>query len=174
MPVAGLVVFLVYHAAQRAYELALSARNVRHVRSLGGVEHGASHFPLLVLVHVLLPIGLVAEVVWGGARPPQLWPAWLLLFAAAQALRAWSIHTLGPRWNVRIWVVPGMPLVRSGAYRFFRHPNYVAVVAELVAAPMVFGAWRTAVVVSLLNAIALTVRIRAEDRALTTADPTEK
>lgn len=172
MPGGWLGGFLVYYAVQRGYELALSARNVRHVRSLGGVEHGASHFPFLVTAHALLPIALVAEVVVLRASPPLLWPAWLALFAAAQALRYWSIHTLGPRWNVRIWVVPGLPLVRTGPYRLLRHPNYVAVVAELVAAPMMFGAWRTALFVSLINAVALRVRVRAENRALDAADRT--
>jgi methyltransferase len=85
---------------------------------------------------------------------------------AAQALRYAAMHALGERWNVRIIVLPDEPLVRSGPYRWLRHPNYVAVVVELIAAPLIFGAWRTAVVVSLLNAIALRTRIRVENDAL--------
>jgi len=63
-------------------------------------------------------------------------------------------------WNVRIWVVPEAALVRRGPYRFLQHPNYLAIAIELMAAPMIFGAWRTAILVSLLNLAALRVRIR--------------
>jgi len=85
---------------------------------------------------------------------------------AAQALRWWCIRTLGPQWNTRIIVVPGLALVGGGPYRFFRHPNYVAVVVEGVALPLVHSAWVTALVFTVLNAALLTVRIRVEDRAL--------
>ncbi len=89
-----------------------------------------------------------------------------VLLLAAQALRWWCIRTLGPQWNTRIIVVPGLALVGGGPYRFFRHPNYVAVVVEGVALPLVHSAWITALVFTVLNAVLLTVRIRVEDRAL--------
>jgi len=166
VPTAGLVLYLAVLAVQRLTELRLSARNAAALRAAGAVEHGAGHFPLIVIVHALLPIGLVAEVVGLGARPGPWWPAWLALWLAAQALRVAAIRALGERWNVRVWVVPGMPLVRRGPYRWMRHPNYVAVAIELIAAPLMFGAWRTAAAISALNAAALAVRIRAEERAL--------
>ncbi len=165
-PLGQLGVFLVVLAAQRAGELALSARNARVLRGRGAREHGAGHFPLIVLVHVLFPVCLVAEVVALGARPGALWPLWLGLWLGAQALRYAAMRALGGLWNVRIWVVPGLAPVRSGPYRFARHPNYVAVAVELLAAPLMFGAWRTAVGISALNLVALAVRIRAEERAL--------
>lgn len=90
----------------------------------------------------------------------------LVLFAAAQALRWWCVSTLGPRWNTRVIVVPGLPLVTGGPYRWLRHPNYVAVVAEGVALPLIHTAWATATLFTLLNAALLTVRIRCENRAL--------
>jgi methyltransferase len=161
-----LAIFVAVIAAQRVGELALSARNARRVRSRGAREFGAAHFPLLVAVHVLFLTSLVCEVWFGGARPGGAWPLWLALWLGAQALRYAAIRALGDRWNVRILVVPGTPLVQGGPYRFVRHPNYVAVAIELVAAPMVFGAWRTALAISALNAIALRIRIRAEDQAL--------
>ncbi len=161
-----LLAFLAVVVAQRMGELAISARHARRARARGAVEHGAGHFPLIVLVHVLFPLCMIAEAVFLGARPGRWWPAWLVLWAGAQALRYAAMRALGERWNVRILVVPGESPVRSGVYRFLRHPNYVAVAVELIAAPMVFGAWRTAVFVSVLNAIALRTRIRAEDAAL--------
>lgn len=159
-------VFVAVIAAQRVGELVLSARNARRVRALGAREFGAAHFPLLVVVHVLFLTSLVCEVWFLGARPGGAWPLWLALWLSAQALRYAAIRALGDRWNVRIFVVPGVPLVQSGPYRFVRHPNYVAVVIEMVAATMLFGAWRTAIGISALNAISLSIRIRAEDAAL--------
>lgn len=163
---AWVLVFLVLLVAQRLGELALSASHERRLRELGGREHARGHFPLLVAVHVLFPLCLLAEVFVLGARPGPAAPLWLGLFVAGQALRFATQRALGERWHVRIWVVPGLPLVRTGPYRYVRHPNYLAVVVELVAAPMMFGAWRTALAISALNAVAIAVRIRAEERAL--------
>ena len=92
----------------------------------------------------------------------------LVLVVASQALRWWCITTLGPRWNTRVIVVPGLSPVRSGPYRMLRHPNYVAVVVEGVALPLVHAAWITALVFTVLNAALLTARIRTEDAALAT------
>ena len=166
-----LLVFLAAVIVQRLSELVVSARNARWALARGGHEYGRGHFPWLVLVHVLFIAGIGAEVVLLGARPGALWPLWLGVWGAAQALRYAAIRALGERWNVRIIVVPGMPLVQTGPYRFLRHPNYVAIVAELIAAPLIFGAWRTALVVSLLNAIALRTRIRVENNALRSSAP---
>ncbi len=165
-PALALAAFLVFLVAQRVLELRLSARHARGLASLGGVEHGARHLPLFVVLHVAWPLALIAEVAWLGARPPHAWTAWLGVFLAAQGLRAWSIRTLGERWTVRIWVVPGAAPVTRGPYRWLRHPNYVAVTLELLAAPLMFGAWRTAVAATLANAVALAIRIPAEERAL--------
>jgi methyltransferase len=162
----ALVVFLAVAAAQRIGELVLSARNARRVRARGAREFGASHFPFIVAVHVLFFVGLASEVVFLGARPGRAWPLWLAIWLGAQALRYSAVRSLGDRWNARIFVVPGEPPVRSGPYRFVRHPNYVAIVVELIAASLLFGAWRTAIGVSLLNAVALRIRIRAENAAL--------
>ena len=90
----------------------------------------------------------------------------LLLLGVATALRYWTISTLGERWTTRVLVRPGMPLISGGPYRFLRHPNYLAVVIEIVALPLVHGAWLTAVVFSVANAVLLAVRIRAENAAL--------
>jgi hypothetical protein len=90
----------------------------------------------------------------------------LALVLAAQALRWWCIVTLGRQWNTRVIVVPGLPRVTGGPYRFLSHPNYVAVVIEGFALPLVHSAWITALVFTLCNAVLLSVRIRVENRAL--------
>jgi methyltransferase len=123
----------------------------------------------MVVLHTGLLVGALAEA-W--LRRPDVPSAlaWsmLVLVVASQALRWWCITTLGRRWNTRVIVVPGMAPVDSGPYRLFRHPNYVAVVVEGVALPLVHAAWITAVVFTVLNAALLVVRIRAEDAALAT------
>lgn len=165
-PIRELALFLTVLAVQRVGELLHSARNTRRLVARGAREFGSGHFPLLVLVHVLFPLGLAAEVLALGARPGRLWAPWLGLWLAAQALRYAAVRALGPRWSVRILVLPGEPLVRHGPYRFLRHPNYLAVIVELLAAPLMFGAWRTAIAISVLNLFALWIRIRAEQTAL--------
>jgi methyltransferase len=169
VPLVPLGVVLALLVGQRVAELAISARNVRRLRSRGAREYGRGHFPWLVLLHVLFLTGLAAEVLWLGARPGRFWPLWLGLWIGAQALRLSAIHALGDSWNVGIWVVPGAPLVRRGPYRWLRHPNYLAVVVELLAAPLLLGAWRTALAVSILDLAVLRVRIRAEVAALASA-----
>jgi methyltransferase len=99
-------------------------------------------------------------------RPFLPWLGWpmLALVVASQALRWWCVATLGHQWNTRVIVVPGLPLVSAGPYRWLRHPNYVAVVVEVVALPLVHTAWVTALVFTLANAAVLPV----EERALAT------
>lgn len=160
-------------ALERLAELVVAQRNARWAFARGGRETGAGHYPVMVLLHTGLLVGCLAEV-WLADRPfvPALgWPM-LALALGSQVLRWWCIATLGPRWNTRVIVVPGMPLVTSGPYRLLRHPNYVAVVVEGFALPLVHSAWTTALVFTVANAALLTVRIRTENRALVAAAPT--
>jgi len=166
VPVAALAVYLAVLLVQRSAELWLSRRNLARLAGRGAVESGAGHFWMFVALHAAYPVALAAEILAGGARPPATWQAWLALWLGAQGLRLAAMRALGPRWNVRIVVVPGEPPVRSGIYRWLPHPNYVAVALEFVAAPLMFGAWRTALGATLLNALAMAVRIPAEERAL--------
>jgi methyltransferase len=164
--VRGLAVFVAVVALQRWAELRLSARNAKRLAARGGRELGADGLALLAAIHVLFPLALIGEVLYLGARPGSAWPWWFGLWLAAQILRVAAVWSLGERWNVRVIVLPGVPPVTAGVYRFLRHPNYLAVAIELVAAPMMFGAWRTMLLVSALNAPALWWRIRIEERAL--------
>jgi methyltransferase len=158
---------LVAVAVERGVELVLSARNARLARERGGVESGQGHYPVMAVFHGLFLVACALEVVLL-RRPFPGTLGWLALAAVlgAQALRYWAIATLGWRWNTRIVVVPGTAPVTGGPYRLVRHPNYVAVIAEMVALPLVHGAWLTALVFSLGNAWLLRVRIRAEEQAL--------
>lgn len=152
---------------ERLAELVVSRRHAAWALARGGVEHGRGHYPWMVLLHTGLLVACLAEA-WLLDRafiPAVGWPM-LAVVVLAQALRWWCILTLGRRWNTRVIVVPGMPLVARGPYRLLRHPNYVAVVAEGIALPLVHGSFVTAVVFTVLNAWLLTVRIRTEDRAL--------
>lgn len=164
-PWGALGTYLGVLAIQRVAELVLSARNLARLAALGGYEVSPRHFPLFVLLHAGYPVALVAEII-AGARPPACWSWALAVWLAAQALRIAAIVALGERWNVRIVVVPGEPPVTRGIYLWLRHPNYVAVVLEFLSAPLLFGAWRTLIAASLLNAVVLAVRIPAEERAL--------
>ena len=152
---------------ERLAELVVSQRHLRWAQARGGVETGRGHYPAMVLLHVALLAGCVAEVVWLD-RPFVAalgWPM-LVLVVASQSLRWWCIATLGRQWNTRVVIVPGLPLVASGPYRWLQHPNYVAVVVEGIALPLVHGGWLTAAVFTVLNAVVLSVRIRCENRAL--------
>ena len=154
---------------QRMAELAVAGRNARWAKAQGGYEVGRRHYPLLVAVHLLWFAGMAGEVV-AGATPPAWWPLPAALFLLAQILRYWCLRSLGPYWNTRIWVIPGREPVMRGPYRLSRHPNYLAVIVEILTLPLALGAYRTSAAASLLNWLVLFgVRIPAEERALSTA-----
>ena len=152
---------------ERLAELVLSQRHAAWSLGRGGVESGRGHYPAMVALHTGLLAGCAVEVLLGGRAflPWRGWPM-LALVVAAQVLRWWCIGALGRHWNTRVIVVPALPLVMRGPYRWLRHPNYVAVVVEGLALPLVHTAWVTAVAFTVLNAAVLTVRIRVEDAAL--------
>ena len=131
------------------------------------IEVGAAHFRWMRLLHAsFLPCCALEVALCHRAFDPRLGIPMFALMLAAQALRYWAIATLGPRWNVRVIVQPGMPAITSGPYRFLRHPNYLAVVVEGFAIPLVYSAFWTALVFSALNAWLLRVRIAVEESAL--------
>jgi methyltransferase len=152
---------------ERLVELVVSRRNAEWAFAQGGKEFGHSHYPVMVALHTALLLGCVLEV-WALHRPFIAWLGWpmLLLVALSQALRWWCVATLGHQWNTLVIVLPQVPLIRRGPYRWLHHPNYVAVVVEGVALPLVHTAWLTAASFTLANALLLTVRIRVEDAAL--------
>lgn len=166
MSAALLVLAVGLVALQRLLELVLARRNERRARARGAVEWGRGHYPLIVALHSLWLVSTLVEGLLRGPVFPVYWPAALALFLLVQPLRYWAILSLGESWNTKILVVPGAKPVRSGPYRYLNHPNYVVVVVEILTFPLIFGAWLTALVFTLLNAAVLRVRIREENRAL--------
>jgi len=161
-------------ALERLAELVVSNRNAAWSLERGGVEYGRGHYPFMVVLHSGFLVAMLVEAwVVRPDVPGALAWSMLALVLLSQGLRWWCIATLGPRWNTRVIVVPGLPRVEAGPYRFLSHPNYVAVVVEGIALPMVHAAWITALVFTVLNAALLTVRIGVENTALRTltADP---
>ncbi|ORV06428.1 isoprenylcysteine carboxyl methyltransferase family protein [Mycobacterium celatum] len=152
---------------ERLVELIVSKRNAQWAFANGGKEFGRSHYPVMVAVHAALLIGCGVEV-WALHRPFFGWLGWpmLVVVGLSQALRWWCVTTLGRRWNTLVIVLPQEPLVRRGPYRWLHHPNYVAVVTEGVALPLVHTAWLTALGFTVANALLLRVRIRVENEAL--------
>lgn len=149
-------------AAQRLAEIAYARGNVRRLRAAGGREYGAGHYPLFVLVHGGWLAALFLLTPADAAVNLPLIGLYLLL----QLGRLWVIASLGRRWTTRVIVLPDVPLVRRGPYRFLRHPNYLVVAAEIAVLPLAFGAWQIALGFSLLNAPVLWHRIRVENAAL--------
>ena len=157
----GAIVLLALVTAQRLGELVLARRNTARLLAQGGVEHGAAHYPAIVALHAAWLGGL-----WLLAWDRPIHFGWLATYLVLQGLRAWVLLLLGPRWTTRIITMPGETLVRRGPYRFVSHPNYLVVAGEIAVLPLVFGLPRYALTFSVLNAIILAVRIRAESRAL--------
>lgn len=155
---------------ERLAELAVSTRNARWSFARGGIEYGKRHFPPMVALHTGMLLACIAEA-WGANRTFIPWLGWpmLVLVLASQGLRWWCIAVLGRRWNTRVIVVPGLPVVTRGPYRWFKHPNYIAVVVEGIALPLLYSCWITAIVFTVLNAILLLAfRLPCENKALAT------
>ncbi|WP_421838812.1 isoprenylcysteine carboxyl methyltransferase family protein [Novosphingobium sp.] len=146
---------------QRLAELVIAERNTRRLRAQGAIEIGREHYPAMVLLHASWLIVLWLSV---GGRPVNL--VLLGIFVVLQALRVWVLAPLGARWTTRIIVLPGLPLVTNGPFRFLRHPNYCVVIGEIAILPLVFGLTLVAIAFSFLNAAMLIVRIRSESQAL--------
>ncbi len=152
---------------ERLVELVITERNARSLRARGGFEVGRAHFVPMALLHAWLLAAAPLEVFWL-ERPfvPALGVPMLLLLAATMGLRYWAITSLGDRWTTRVFVVPGEPPVAKGPYRWLRHPNYLAVIVEVAALPLVHTAWWTALAFSAANLLVLRTRIRVEEEAL--------
>jgi len=157
-------------AGERLLELMISRRNEARLRSRGAVEVGAGHYPTMVALHTAFLVACPLEV-WWLDRPflPLLAAFAALALALSMGLRYWVIAALAGRWTTRVLVLPGAPAVTGGPFRHLRHPNYLAVVLEFFAVPLLHTAWWTALVGSAANAALLAVRIRTEEAALAAA-----
>ena len=151
---------------QRLSELRIARSNEIWMKSKGALEFGHKHYRLMVMMHTLFFVALLAEVIVLKRGLSPYWPALLILFLVTQGVRVWALSSLGRFWNTKIIVLPNANIVRKGPYRFIKHPNYVIVTIELIVIPLLFQAYITAGVFTLLNAAMLSIRIPAEEKAL--------
>lgn len=161
-----LYIFLTILLAQRAVELIVARRHEHALKAAGAEEIDSKGYRLIVTMHAAFFISIPAETILLNRRISSCWELLLVIFAAAQLLRYWAIASLGTYWNTKIIIAPGHPLVVRGPYKYFRHPNYLAVITEIAVVPLIFSCYYTAIVFTLLNAAVLKRRIRIENDAL--------
>lgn len=152
---------------QRIAELVYAKRNEKLAFQKGGVEFDRGGYKVIVLMHTCFFLSLITEFFYFSQSLNKYWYVYGALFLLAQALRYWTIATLGTKWNTRIIVVPGSSFVTNGPFRFMKHPNYAAVITEILVLPMMFSCYITAGLFTVLNLLALKRRIRIEEQALT-------
>ena len=151
---------------QRIVELFVARSNERWIRSQGGYEVGANHYPYMVGIHIGFFISLIIEFIVFDRIFSSLSYFLFIIFVILQLMRVWVIASLGRFWNTKILVLPGANVVKKGPFRFLRHPNYVVVSLEILVIRLMFGAYFTALLFALLNLFILTVRIPMEEAAL--------
>jgi methyltransferase len=160
------IIFMGYLVTQRLVELWIARNNERWMKQRGAIEVGKEHYPLMILLHMSFFLGLFFEVQFFERGLSTFWHILLLLFILTQFLRIWALTSLGRYWNTKIIILPNSLIVKKGPYKFIRHPNYIIVVIEILIIPLLFQAYWTALVFSVLNAWMLAIRIKVEERAL--------
>lgn len=162
----GIYLFIALVGLQRVFEMRIAKRNARWMKSQGGYEVGKGHYPFIVLLHSLFFVSLLIEVAltWNEGSTWKIIP--LSIFLVAQMGRVWTIMSLDHFWNTRIIVLPGAKVVAKGPYKYVRHPNYIIVALEIAAMPLIWNAYWTAILFTLLNGIILSFRIKEEEKAL--------
>ena len=158
------ILFIAFIILLRIGELLLSKSNGRWLVQNGAMEYGQKHYPYIVMLHTFFLVSLVVEYSW---KQPTGYSLFLMLFYfLVLAFKAWVIILLGKYWNTRIFHIPNIPLIKTGPYHYFKHPNYLIVIIEIAIIPLIFQLYITAIVFSVLNSIMLFVRIREENKAL--------
>lgn len=154
-------------------ETRLSWANERTLRTRGAFAPPGDVYAALAVLYPGAFLSMGAEGLWRGGQSAAVLasgPSWLasgiLMFCASKALKYWAIRSLGARWTFRVLVAPGLPLVTGGPYRYLAHPNYVAVMGELVGTAMMCGARVTGIVSLVAFGAALWMRVRFEERVL--------
>jgi methyltransferase len=160
------IIFITVVIVQRISELILAKNNEKYLKSNGAIEYDKRGYKYIVLMHNLFFISVITEFVFLGRQLNEYWKVLIIIFICTQLLRYWAIFTLGKRWNTKILVLPNTEPIRSGLYKYLRHPNYIAIIIEIAVIPLLFSCYYTAVVFSILNLIVLKRRIRIEEEAL--------
>ena len=158
------ILFISFVILLRIGELVLSKSNEKWLLQNGAVEYGQRHYPFIVALHALFIISLIFE--YSRQPDPTFSIFFIIFYFLLLAFKTWVILSLGKFWNTKIFHIPDIPLVRKGPYNYFKHPNYLIVVAEIAAIPMIFHLYFTAITFTLLNAIMLFVRIKEENKVL--------
>jgi methyltransferase len=144
--------------------LILSKRNEKWLLENGAIEYGNKHYPFIVALHVLFILSVIFE--YSIQSNPSLSLIMLFFFFSLLIFKTWVILSLGKFWNTRIYRIPNAPLIKKGPYQFFKHPNYMIVIAEIAVIPLIFHLYYTAIAFSILNLMMLFVRIREENKVL--------
>ena len=162
------IVLIAFIALQRIIELYIARGNEKWMKQQGAIEFGQGHYKYMVLLHFCFFIFLSAETLLLKRGISPIWPVFLSLFCAAQAIRIWVIASLGKYWNTKIIILAQTRVVKKGPYQFIKHPNYLVVALELLVVPLLFNSYYTAILFTFLNILMLKVRIPMEEHALKT------
>ena len=163
-------IYILLIIIQRITEMRISKRNEKILLQKGAIEFGKSHFKFLIMLHALFFISMVIEYsLRAKIIELTLYNVLLLSFVVIlQAFRFSTIKSLGIYWTIRIFRVPGEPLIKTGLYKYLKHPIYIIVILEIIIIPLVFNLYLTSIIFTVLNLIAITVRITVENKALNT------
>lgn len=156
--------FISFVVLLRIGELIISKRNEKWLLKKGAVEYGSKHYPFIVALHVLFFLSLIFE--YTAQQHHSFSLSLIIFYFLLLTFKIMIIASLGKFWNTRIYHIPNMPLIKRGPYKYFKHPNYAVVIAEIAVIPMIFHLYTTAIVFTLLNLIVLFVRIKEENKAL--------
>jgi methyltransferase len=159
-------IFISVLILQRLLELVIARRNEKWMKEQGAIEFGMKHYQFIVLMHSMFFVVLLFEKITFSHEISAFWPLFAAVFVCAQLIRVWAISSLGRYWNTKIIVLPNVEVVRRGPYRFIKHPNYLVVSIELLVVPLMFGAYMTACLFTIVNIFMLSIRIPAEEKAL--------
>ena len=156
------IIFISFLILQRLSELLIAKRNEKWLLQQGAVQYGQGHYPFMVAMHTFFIISLILEYILRGDS--QISWLFFVLFMVVLVFKFWALSSLGKYWNTKIYRIPGVSPVKSGPYKYLKHPNYIEVVCEIAIIPLVFHLYYTAILFALLNVAMLTVRIKEENR----------
>jgi methyltransferase len=158
------ILYLSFIIFLRIGELILSRRNEVWLLKNGAIEYGQKHYPYIVGLHVMFLLSLFVE--YSSKQSATFSLFFLVLYLILLSFKAWILKSLGTFWNTKIYHIHGLPLIKTGLYKYIKHPNYLIVIAEIAIIPLVFQLYITCMIFTLLNAIMLTIRIRVENQVL--------
>lgn len=160
------VILIAVIILQRIAELRIAKRNEKIAIGKGAVEYDKNGYKYIVLMHTLFLVSIVVEFIFFNRTINTYWYIFLLIYLLVQVLRYWCIFSLGVFWNTKILVVHGGIKVNKGPYKYFKHPNYAVVAAEILIIPLIFSCYFTTIIFSIINLFVLNRRIKIENTAL--------